>query len=646
MMGKTGKANILFQIISALFLTACLFGTVLYLRARTDHTLNSDESSEMVLGKMLADEGSILTKNWYYSTELRVLNTNLFYSFFFRLTDSWHRVRLLSCVSMFLLLLAVYYGVSRAYRFGKYFALTAAVLFIPFSTDHFRFTLEGAYYLPHITITFLILMLSEVLIRTSGKKAVILLAFSFVLSILVGLGGARHLLILYLPLLLAALIAAADWKRMPSAKKWLIFAGTVLTGSLIGFFINFTVLVNIYHFDAWESTAFTMPGFSRAGEILNGFLSAYGYSDGKFFSPALLQNGICFGWILLTVNAVLYALKRKDRVSGEYLRFSLFTASLFTVFILFYLFTDARYRGRYVLPVIIPAIPLGALWAEQVNWKKGISQAVLSALILLTAVSGLIFYKSSWNDDPKAEMREIASFLTEENYREGYAYFWYANLLTELSNGRLEVWDITEDSGDVTYREIFDIDRTAHWLQPVSHDTTHPSGRIFVLFGNNEFENHIWKDHFRPDDIIYQSYDHIIFGYENYEDMTDKLYSAYDLVFENGKGLENGADADGHRELYAGGVSHGPYQTFWPGTYEVTVRGSGLDNAGVYCLKDHGAVPVEITAAEQSDTEVRFTFSLPEKSYNVETLVRNLSDAPGETVILDSISIRKTGPVS
>ena len=39
--------------------------------------LDSDDSAEMILAELLSREGGILSKNWYYSTELRVLNTQL-----------------------------------------------------------------------------------------------------------------------------------------------------------------------------------------------------------------------------------------------------------------------------------------------------------------------------------------------------------------------------------------------------------------------------------------------------------------------------------------------------------------------------------------------------------------------------------------
>ena len=55
--------------------------------------INSDMSSEMVLAKQLAEEGKwMLSDNWYYSTELRVVNTQLISAFIFRFTDNWQLV--------------------------------------------------------------------------------------------------------------------------------------------------------------------------------------------------------------------------------------------------------------------------------------------------------------------------------------------------------------------------------------------------------------------------------------------------------------------------------------------------------------------------------------------------------------------------
>ena len=68
---------------------------------RVEKLLDADMSSEMVLSDLLAKEGRIITPNWKYSTEIRFLNNQLFYSLFLTITKSYRLSRLLSGVVLF-----------------------------------------------------------------------------------------------------------------------------------------------------------------------------------------------------------------------------------------------------------------------------------------------------------------------------------------------------------------------------------------------------------------------------------------------------------------------------------------------------------------------------------------------------------------
>lgn len=56
-----------------------------YIRHNISNVLDSDMSSEMVLANQLAEEGGILSHQWYYSTELRVLSTQLVFAPLFKI---------------------------------------------------------------------------------------------------------------------------------------------------------------------------------------------------------------------------------------------------------------------------------------------------------------------------------------------------------------------------------------------------------------------------------------------------------------------------------------------------------------------------------------------------------------------------------
>ena len=75
-----------------LFPILCFVNIAVFLSTRSHLMLDSDMSSELILGKLLAEEGGILSTNWYYSTELRVLNTQLVYKLLFTFTDDFSNI--------------------------------------------------------------------------------------------------------------------------------------------------------------------------------------------------------------------------------------------------------------------------------------------------------------------------------------------------------------------------------------------------------------------------------------------------------------------------------------------------------------------------------------------------------------------------
>ena len=639
---ETKKRNyVLFQILSYLILIACLLGTINYVRLKKNNTISADESSEMLLGRVLASENSLISKNWYYSTELEVLNTNVFYAFFFYLFDSWHLVRVFAAFSMYLLLLLVYFWLSHVCHFRKYFAITAAVLFIPISIDYYDFILKGAYYFPVITTSLFTLVLAELYLKLSGKKAIALLVFSFLFSLVTGLGGLRQPFITYIPLLLASGVMLIPGIKRPQSERWFVFSAVSLIGSLIGWVINAKVLAGIYHFDTWSTVTFSELSAQRVIEIINSFIISLGYTTGTLFSGSLLNNAVCGLWVLITIISIWYALKNHEKVSPEYVRLAVFTISSYFFYIVFYSFTTMYHRPRYNIPIICLSFPLAALYMVHVNWKKAVSAALLTALVLLTAVRGLNFYAANWNYDPNVELRRIAKVLVSEGYENGYATFWYANNMTEFSNGRLDVWSLIDGTNDIGITLVTDIDETKPWLQKVVHDTTHPVGKTYLFFTAGENRNNNWKEQLVNADIIYSSDHYVVYGFEDYYHMIDILYPGYDFVFEEGQWVENGQDTEGRRELYAGGLSYGPYLTLWPGKYELTIRGSGLTNTEVRTTYGEERRSIFAEPVEQSDDLMKYQFELTEKRYDTEVLVKNLSDIPGTAVEIDSISIRR-----
>ena len=64
--------SVLYQVFSLFFLFLCLFGTIYYVRARKDQTMNVDEASELVLGNNLDRIGEYAFEHCDNITQLEI----------------------------------------------------------------------------------------------------------------------------------------------------------------------------------------------------------------------------------------------------------------------------------------------------------------------------------------------------------------------------------------------------------------------------------------------------------------------------------------------------------------------------------------------------------------------------------------------
>ena len=98
----------------------------------------------------------------------------------------------------------------------------------------------------------------------------------------------------------------------------------------------------------------------------------------------------------------------------------------------------------------------------------------LAALVVCASVgTTLRFAAVPPHSSPALET--AANWLKEQGYTKGCATFWQANVLTELTDGAIEMWQV-EDLASLKMRP---------WLQKADHASP-PEGRVFVLAGPGE----------------------------------------------------------------------------------------------------------------------------------------------------------------
>ena len=175
-------------------------------------------------------------------------------------------------------------------------------------------------------------------------------------------------------------------------------------------------------------------------------------------------------------------------------------------------------RNMYhFLPVSVYALPLAALALIRLPWPKRARAVLAGGMACLLAVTSAVNYRYFSRRDITYELRMALESVQAEGYDCGYATFWRANVLTELSGGEVEMYCL---GGPYDGPEAFDT--IYPWLQLKSHDTRRPAGKVFVLLSSYDGETSLPVfSHLSPSHVIYESPYLLAYGYESFDDLYD-----------------------------------------------------------------------------------------------------------------------------
>lgn len=604
---------------------AIFFLSVLFLchiiRTRSIIGLDSDMSSELILAKMLKDEGRILTPNWYYGTELRILYYTQISAILFNFTDNWHIVRVCTNIIMLLILAVSIWCLCSRLNIKKYFPVAGLILLLPFSSGYYSFILYGAYYIPCIATSFFGMALVLHYVQTSDKKKkTAILTVSIVLAVASSLIGYRQAAVFYAPAVLgSAIIIAFELYRdkIPfkesRSKSLLIINLANLIGAGIGCIINITVLIKIYPVEDWNRLSFTGFNLDRFINTVCGMLRNLGYREDSIGIGTLISNGYSMVLFMIFIYAVYFTIKMRQSLSVEFLFCSLSTVCAMLILCLLYSFTDMDYLDRYSAPMIVFVIPVVILLIDQIQIREEYRLIISIALGLCACLVSVHVYKEIKTTDRTAEHREIAEYLTDQGYENGYATFWNANVMTELSNGYIEVhnWDT-----NIMLPLVYSVNTTMPWLQKVSHASEIPEGKLFQLFNRQELYYCNWKDNLTEDDQIYETENYVVYGYPSYDEMLLKI-SGQDPVLSEGELNEGTVNGDTVTLNSQGSLSIQDL-SLYRGTNRITATGENLTDTKLtpkHYVKgmDH-SLEYESRIISQTAEEIIIEVSIPEET--------------------------------
>ena len=500
----------------------------LFLNSNIESLINADDASELLLGRLLAEEHAILSRSWFYSTELRFINTNLVYGPLFLLFRNWHTVRILSLIILHLLMIGSFYYFIRQFNRKELFPASALAIMVPLTGTYCWVVVRIPYYIPYIVISFLTLGFLFGYLSAEGRKKRIYLVISAVLSLLACAGGARQAIALYIPLLLTSLFLLYEYRKNPESRDqkrvqdYLVFAGILFAAACLGFLINSTVMQKLYSFRSW-SFGFSFFDFNRLKEVTDGLLSSFGYHEGAVTFKRALGNGIAMILFVSTFLSIFYALRNRNRISEQYRFLALFYVSAFIVFALLYSFTTMYYQYRYNIPFFVFSFPLIFLWINESGWFSGIRPLLTAGLVMILCLGALMTYNeeriSVIMDDTNEQISAMSEMLRRESYTNGYSSYTCANILTELSNGELDVWFWN----DPVLSEMERIDDIYEWLQLKRHKTEIPEGKVFLLLSEDNLENFRFKEKLSEDHLLMKTDELFLWGFASHDEMIQVL---------------------------------------------------------------------------------------------------------------------------
>ncbi len=485
------------------------FSNLIFVYRKASGLLNSDSSGEMILAAHLNKVGGFLSKEWCYSSELRVLNTQIVYKFsllFF--PNNWHMARVMSIGIFMLILIAVGWYFMWAAGVKKKGLLFSAILICPLGQWYAWNVIYNSFYVPHIAISLLSIALLLHVLKTKKKIAgIILTACLLILAFGAGLGGIRQILVCYAPLLLTCFILfLVNVKEKEKWKMLFLSVGVFVCGTA-GYLINARILSGIYIFEDYNETIwndFTLPVIWTALEQL---IRLFGWEPNtKVISLSGIGNFVCIAIVLGMIICFVICFKKIKSLKDEQRIPIVFSLSGFLFLLLVFAETWV-YNESYWIPAV-PFFFIPVLFVLDYEIPKKRKEILIAALALgLIICGGSAFKNYRIGGVPNDEtIHNVSTWLkNQDEYKQGIAMFWNAPVVTEKTDGKIEMWTVED------YTAL----QPCEWLQVKSHMTL-PKGKVFVLIPDVMANDGTERCEALKKYIIYDDGNYIVYGFNHY----------------------------------------------------------------------------------------------------------------------------------
>lgn len=516
-----------------LFLTYSL--SILFFHRFGRNYLDADMASEMVLADILKSEHSILSVNWFYSTELRIVNQSQLFKFLLYLfPNNWHLVRTLSQAILLGLTALAYLFMMSAGEWKRESIYFASILMCPFGFWYmFHGTFDGFYLTYMIFIMISVGLVNRLLRSASKHKKISFLILLSTFAFLFCLQGVRMLMNLYIPLILTAVLLlycscrkadknGSDEFSQRTSIHLCLYGLILFFSAGIGYLINSKILIKSFPYITLKDTVWLPFSLQNISQALSAFFELFGYATDDFFgiSPKVFSlAGICatFGilFILILIVSMIRIIQNFFTLNMEQKFLSMLFYSMLFTSVLIFSCLSAHYNGSYYLPMMPLAIALLQIEFETETYSIRNEKKILAWIIAIIIICCSFATSTNFLKNPprsNSTLPKMVEVFQQRGYQQGIAQFWESNVITELSNGQIEMW---------TVEEFTSLNRRGY-LQTKSHTRNLPQGKCLVLY---ELQNYNITDitQFQTIEVLWLDDDFVALGFQDINELYQYL---------------------------------------------------------------------------------------------------------------------------
>ena len=486
---KGGALHKVWQALPWLWMAAAYLFDLWYQLVPGKWIVDSDLASEMILSDLLNKEGTIISHNWFYSTELKVVNLQWFYRLGLLIfPNDWHLARTFGMAITLALFAAAMLFFVKCAGLGRAGLWMVGTLLWPFGQHYLVYAIYGGYYLVYTFFYVLVLALVLRSLNADKKHCALQWVLACVITAVAGMNGVKQLMVFHAPLCLAAAIllvlalhscGKTDWKAALDAcrKEVRLLVASLVTAvaAAAGYFVSNAVLSRMYDFKSYNFIVWNRDeDWFTLDRILMDFFHEFGYENGSgvfHFGGIAAAVGLLLGcWMFFCIVRLLLRLDKLER--NDKLLVLLLVAMLavcgvaYTYFHEYYL-----YFWLMNMPVAIAVMAVEIKTEDfHILGARQLLGVGLAACFTLCAVS-TVRQEQEHPYLAHKGLNTAAEWLGDNGYTQGYSTFWNGNAMTELTSGKLEVWTL----------QSLDRDDVPNWLQPKSHLTTDPEHPFLLI---------------------------------------------------------------------------------------------------------------------------------------------------------------------